>query len=637
MNLVMTYPMRTMLTGCLILAVLVSAAHYSPPLAAEGQSKDRSKAKEAAESALTAQAGDMKVRIARWYDDKAAAISLQFEGSHPSHLKIAIPVLNGYGEYGVPPLVGTFFLNPESDGYQAHRAEWEKAIAQDGHELGRDTIKAPQVFRVGTAAGKVDLHNIQMFKQQVEESIAKGEWASFSFHAIGEESGLGIGQKSFLQMMDYLKLKNYRWQTWIGGVSQIHKYQTERNAAKVSAHVVDPFKVKIEVDCATDPKIYDQPLTVRVDFRPRWPHYHYDIEVLDAAGNPIPVRRAQIARNSLLIPVSPKRGTYYVHIVDPRKGQPTPPDKSARSVRDPTTGLSATICKWFDGRRAAVSFRFDDSHPTHILKAIPLLREYGFKGTFFINPGNADYQAHREAWEACAAQGDQEFANHTLHHRGASNDQEIDREVGEVSRYIWNLFPGKNKLHAFAEGGGTVWTHSKPFRYYLDKYHLFSAYGVFGISMADSYGKRVEAYRQALTQAIEQGKWFSSLYHQIGTNISDDNFRAALDITQQHQQELWIAGMADIYKYERERASAQLSIHSKGPDVVMLKVSCGTNPQLYDQPLTIQLTLPTGWSAQRLKLSDAKGKIIPVRAATPETVVRFEVPPSNAVYSISNQ
>ena len=35
------------------------------------------------------------------------------------------------------------------------------------------------------------------------------------------------------------------------------------------------------------------------------------------------------------------------------------------------------ICRWYGGKKAALSLRFDDSHPTHVTVAIPMLDEYG--------------------------------------------------------------------------------------------------------------------------------------------------------------------------------------------------------------------------------------------------------------------
>jgi hypothetical protein len=82
---------------------------------------------------------------------------------------------------------------------------------------------------------------------------------------------------------------------------------------------------------------------------------------------------------------------------------------------------------------------------------------------------------------------------------------------------------------------------------------------------------------------------------------------------------------------------------------------------LYDQPLTIELALPDGWSAQTLRVRDAAGAEIATRTGTgaPRSVtvftsgggggtigtrreteagppvVRFDVPPANAEYTIS--
>ena len=52
---------------------------------------------------------------------------------------------------------------------------------------------------------------------------------------------------------------------------------------------------------------------------------------------------------------------------------------SRRTIR--SLPLRLSVAKWRDGRAAALSIRFDDSHPTHLAKAVPILREYGFRGT----------------------------------------------------------------------------------------------------------------------------------------------------------------------------------------------------------------------------------------------------------------
>lgn len=96
-----------------------------------------------------------------------------------------------------------------------------------------------------------------------------------------------------------------------------------------------------------------------------------------------------------------------------------------------------------------------------------------------------------------ARRGDQELANHTMHHRGAIGDEEMEAEIGEAAKAIWTLQPGKSKLMAQNLGGGTVWETTRTLRYYLEKYHLFDA-SAGSLGMDDVYGNRAAAFRQML-------------------------------------------------------------------------------------------------------------------------------------------
>ncbi|MEW6356124.1 MAG: polysaccharide deacetylase family protein [Planctomycetota bacterium] len=631
-------------------------------------------------------AGDEKAKvvakIARWRDNKAAAVSLRFDDSHPSHILIAVPLLTKH------EMVGTFLINPGNGTYREYKDKWETEAIQGGHEFGNHTmhhrgakddeeadreigecseyiwrlfpgkskllafrsgggttwnIKRPmaeymQKWRLvhepnsrGVAspdAGPPYVVNMQMFRERVEQAITDCQWVTFYYHQIGVEKGLNISAQTFREQMNYLRSK--RKEAWFGGIAQVHKYQEERRRAKIAVQEIEPFKIKIDIACETDPTLYAQPLTVWARLPQKWPLN--DIQALDADGNPIPMRRRSDAWHEPMLSVPPTNGTYYIHVVDPLQGRTPPklPEESERVVKDEATGLEATICKWFDGRRAALSLRFDDSHPTHILKAVPILREYGFKGTFIIIPAGASYQKHKTEWEACAKQGDQEFGNHTMHHHGAKNDDEVEYEIGECSRYIWSLFPNKSKLLTFCTGGGTTWTMTKPLRYWLDKYHLDPMAGA--LSLADVYGGRVKAFQDRLAIALEKGEWMRTVYHQVGDpsglGISEENFRAIQEITKQHTGDLWVAGMAEIFKYQEERKASKLSIRSLGERRVEIALTCLTDKELYDQPLTLQLTLPTDWEAGRIKVTDAGGKEIPTRAAAVggRPVVRFDAP-----------
>ena len=411
--------------------------------------------------------------------------------------------------------------------------------------------------------------------------------------------------------------------------------------ATFSATVRGNRELVIEVD----PRGERGPLHLRVvlpsSAEERWAA---DVVVVDATGRPLLVRRSGTEWHKLTIRVPPERATYIVRAVQPPGPRLQVFSDRDRQAVEPTTGLKAAIATWHEGRKAALSIRFDDSHPSHLATAIPVLREFGFRGTFMVCPGRAepnsrwrsDFQEHLAEWKAVARRGDQEFANHTAHHRGASGDEEMEAEIGQAAKAIWDLFPGRSKLLALNLGGGTSWETTKPLRYYLDKYHLFDASSG-SLGMDDVYGNRVAAFREHLRRHIERGLWCRIHFHAIGqdSGSSEATFRATLATAKANERHLWIAGMADIYKYQTERQAAKLELHAETPQRVLLKLCCGTDPHLYDQPLTIELVLPTAWPPNKVKIIRAEPHPAEVLAAAPNTrTIRLSVPPLTSSYTI---
>lgn len=416
-----------------------------------------------------------------------------------------------------------------------------------------------------------------------------------------------------------------------------------RGPASVTAEVEAPFRLRVAVHPAEEKGALAISVVLPKTGPRAWPAE--DVEVRDSRGVAMMVRRGGIEWSRLLIPVPAVAATYVVQAVDPGPGRAPNPPESARMIMDAAAGLRLGIARWYDGRKAALSIRFDDSHPTHLTRAVPILREYGFRGTFMVNPGAAepgsrrrsDFSERAAEWEALARRGNHELANHTAHHRGAKGDEEMETEIGDAARAIWAMTPGKSKLMALNLGGGTFWETTRTLRHYLDKYHQFDASGN-STGMDDSYGDRVGNFRRMLEQHMERGLWLRVHYHYIGEGLSSSeaNFRSALDIAKAHRSTLWIAGMADIHKYQAERDTARLTLLDSGAAGLKFRIACQTDPELYDQPLTLEMTSTGALDATRLAIKDGGGKAVPVRAGdgAGDAVLRFDVAPSGATYSI---
>lgn len=415
--------------------------------------------------------------------------------------------------------------------------------------------------------------------------------------------------------------------------------------ATISTACLGKFKLRVQVIRNGD----TQPLKVRIELpatgRDTWPAN--DVEVRDELGGPLLVQRSGIEWEKLLVPITDKMSAILVQAVEPLVPLPhaTSSDRD-RSIQDTNSGAQVRIANWPQGRVAALSIRFDDSHPTHLSKAVPILREYGFKGTFMVNPGpkepgsrqNYAFETQHAEWEAVMKQGDMELANHSAHHRGAQGDEDMDREIGSAAEAIWKLTPGKSKLLALNLGGGTRWETTHTLRYYLLRHFQFDASSG-SLGMDDSYGGRVEAFRKALQTHLERGLWCRVHYHYLGEGLStsEANFRAALDIAKQHLDKLWIAGMADIHKYQTERDTARLRLVKSGASSLLFQFDCATDPTLYDQPVTLEITPPAAWQAARVSVKDPSGSLLKVHRSESggHPLLRLEIPPHDAGYSVT--
>lgn len=410
-----------------------------------------------------------------------------------------------------------------------------------------------------------------------------------------------------------------------------------QGSAIVESELVAPFKLRLTVN----PKGATAPLAIRVELPqsgPRvWPAA--DVDVRQENGTPMIVRRPGIEWFKLTIPVPPVAATYFVQAIDPHR--PTRFADTERVIDDGTSGLRLSVARWPLGKAAALSIRFDDSHPTHLDKAVPILDEYGFKGTFMVNPGPAekgsraryDFESRRTEWGELARRGNHELANHSAHHRGAKGDDDMDAEIGTASKAIRELAP-KNRLLALNLGGGTYWETTRPLRYYLDKYTLFDAGGS-STGMDDRYGNRVENLRRMLDQHIERGLWLRIHYHYIGDGLStsEANFRAAMDAIKDRLAQLWVAGMSEIHKYQTERDAARLTLVNSGRQRIEFRLSCGTDPTSYDRPLTIEVAGPeTEHDRSWIVHDSARKTVTEIRG---RGVLRFELPPSDATYALT--
>jgi hypothetical protein len=75
-----------------------------------------------------------QVRIAPWYRNLDAAVSLRFDDGLESHVTTVIPRLNEHG------FRATFLVSPGTRQYRARQDFWERQVPAMGHRLGNHTM-----------------------------------------------------------------------------------------------------------------------------------------------------------------------------------------------------------------------------------------------------------------------------------------------------------------------------------------------------------------------------------------------------------------------------------------------------------------------------------------------------------------
>ena len=130
-----------------------------------------------------------------------------------------------------------------------------------------------------------------------------------------------------------------------------------------------------------------------------------------------------------------------------------------------TTGQDA----WGPGCRAAVSLTYDDGIPNHLDIAMPMLEEFGFRGTFYlITSTDTELMRGRAAdWRAAFQRG-HEIGNHSAHHPGWQikgdppptfrledfGPEDIRRDVGDAAAWLDEHIgpdPGRTFAYPYAQ------------------------------------------------------------------------------------------------------------------------------------------------------------------------------------------
>jgi len=241
---------------------------------------------------------------------------------------------------------------------------------------------------------------------------------------------------------------------------------------------------------------------------------------------------------------------------------------------------------WPSGFKGAVSLTFDDGLPSQLRLGVPLLEQFGFKATFYINPGDG-YENALKAWRDVADRG-HEIGNHSVTHpcscnfsgdpgcRGLENMtlEDIRLDIVKAHERIRSLIPNGSRTFAYPCYQTSVGRGLNKRSYVPIVAEIFlaaRAYGERGYSNSPlacdlhelwswpADRMRCEEMIGLTVKTVHEGRWAIFTFHGIDEGhlpVSYEDLSGFLRFLYERRDEIWVAPVMDVAEHivgERKR------------------------------------------------------------------------------------
>jgi peptidoglycan/xylan/chitin deacetylase (PgdA/CDA1 family) len=232
---------------------------------------------------------------------------------------------------------------------------------------------------------------------------------------------------------------------------------------------------------------------------------------------------------------------------------------------------------WPGGRAAALSITFDDARDSQVDVGLPILEEYGLKGTCFVLSGPV--RTRLSAWRVAVAAG-HEIGNHSRTHPCSGNFgfsrhnaledyslQEIESDILSANDAIEQLLDVSPSSFAYPCGQRTVGRGPNARSYVpVIARHFLVGRGwrdevandpdrcdLAQIAAVEADGARTETLRRLVDQALADGAWLVLAAHDVGPpghqTVDARSLRALCAYAHERADVLWTETVSTIGAY----------------------------------------------------------------------------------------
>ena len=178
------------------------------------------------------------------------------------------------------------------------------SYAQPGVPAGRWNINKEQEAEICKAQGLVARppfhdHGATYHLKNKDDMIAKAKKAANEgiaeyviFHGVevddpkrGYQDFWAMPVKEYIPFFDEVAAMRDRGEIWVADHVSVHQYETERATAKIKKLGKTAKGYRFSVTCDADPKLYDCPLTVKVEVPKTWKNAKDGFVYVDVVPN----------------------------------------------------------------------------------------------------------------------------------------------------------------------------------------------------------------------------------------------------------------------------------------------------------------------------------------------------------------
>jgi peptidoglycan/xylan/chitin deacetylase (PgdA/CDA1 family) len=306
--------------------------------------------------------------------------------------------------------------------------------------------------------------------------------------------------------------------------------------------------------------------------------------------------------------------------------------------QEPAVG-ETRVARWKDDCKASFLLMFDDSWPSHVQVAAPELVKRGLIATFYINPGKGEYLKFATDWQEKLWKQGMVYGNHTMTHKGVTDLENAEWEIGECARVIRLMVRGKpDRLVSYGQPGVAqdAWKITpEQLESLLKKHHMISRPTFDGHGAV--YHLKTTAEMLALAdKAIADGGMEYLVVHGVERTtprlgyqdfwpLPQAMFFPLLDALEERRDrgDLWITDHISQHQYETERNSAVVKVVEAGEKGIKLELTSTADPKFYDLPLTLVTRVPGTWKTVKIQHANVEYRV----PARPDHTVRFDCVP----------